>query len=193
MTLHFSETLSLGEARSRLFSHYGIGADGGYQDEWVHMKMGPIPIAIPNTQGRLRAVKLHDLHHVATEYPTTWAGEGQISAWELAGGCTDHYAAWWLNFGGLLVGMVVAPRLTFQAFVRGRRSRNLYRESFSEAMLTESVGSLRSRLHLDEVTGPATASEIAAFTGFLSLALAVQLLGLAMLLAPLWMAWSLLT
>jgi hypothetical protein len=191
MSFHFRETMTLGDARARLFEHYGIAADGGYNDAWVHMKAGPIPIAIPNTASRVRAVKLHDLHHVATEYPTTWRGEAQIGAWELAGGCADHYAAWWLNLGGMMLGLFIAPKLTFRAFVRGRRSRTLYQGDFEESMLSESVGALRRKLGLDGAPGRATAGEVVAFVGMSALAVTSQLAGLALLLSPIWapLAW----
>src|SRR4028119_655850 len=67
--------LALGEARSRLFALSGFPPDGGYGEAWVKLKLWRIPLAFPNTAGRRRAVKFHDLHHVLTEYPTTWRGE----------------------------------------------------------------------------------------------------------------------
>ena len=58
------------EARARFFAeHAGLfGSDGGYDKKWIRLEMGPLPIYIPNTKGRMRAVQLHDLHHIATEY-----------------------------------------------------------------------------------------------------------------------------
>jgi ubiquinone biosynthesis protein Coq4 len=39
-------------------------------------------------------VRLHDLHHLVTGYPTDWKGELEISAWEIAGSCRGYVAAW---------------------------------------------------------------------------------------------------
>src|SRR5262245_38822686 len=127
--------LTLRDARSDYFRVAGFLPDGGYADEWVRLKFGRGHIAFPNTAGRVRAVKLHDLHHVLTGYDTTWSGEAEIAAWEIASGCADHYPAWILNLGAFAVGLVIAPKRTFVAFVRGRRSKNLYRTEFSDALL----------------------------------------------------------
>ena len=81
--------LTLRDARQRYFERGGFG-NGGYWDRWVRLKAGPLVIRFPNTQARLRAVKLHDLHHVLTEYDTSWSGEAEIGAWEIATGCGRH-------------------------------------------------------------------------------------------------------
>jgi ubiquinone biosynthesis protein Coq4 len=104
--------------------------------------------AFPNTAARVRAVRFHDLHHVLTEYDTTWAGEAEIGAWELAAGCGRHYAAWALNLGAVAIGLLIAPRRVLRAFKRGRRTRTLYSETFSEELLNQTVGELRRRLDL---------------------------------------------
>ena len=69
MTL-YDPQLTLRNARGRYFEINNFN-DGGYDDRWLKMKAGPIPISFPNTKARVRAVKFHDLHHVLTEYPTT--------------------------------------------------------------------------------------------------------------------------
>src|ERR1043165_4056489 len=90
--LTYAPGLTVGEARARLFALGGLGEDGGYGDAWVVLKLWRVPLAFPNTEGRRRAVRFHDLHHVLTEYPTTWRGEFEIAAWEVAGGW-----CWWLS------------------------------------------------------------------------------------------------
>ena len=52
----------------RYFRENGIPEDGGYEDDWVRIQLGPIPFRFPNTQGRKRGVRLHDLNHVVTGY-----------------------------------------------------------------------------------------------------------------------------
>lgn len=100
----YSSELTLRDARQQYFVLNGFG-DGGYQATWVKLKAGPIPIYFPNTKARVRAVKFHDVHHVLTEYQTTWSGEAEIGAWEIASGCGRHYPAWLLNLNAFAIGL----------------------------------------------------------------------------------------
>jgi len=136
------------DARKDYFERNNFN-NGGYDEAWVKLKVGPIPLAFPNTKSRVRAVRLHDLHHVLTEYDTNWRGEAQIGAWEVASGCGNYYAAWLLNIWVLGVGLVIAPRRTYRAFMRGRVCQNLYRGNFEEALLEKEVGAMRSELNLN--------------------------------------------
>lgn len=137
------------DARARYFADTGLG-DGGYEDRFVVLRAFGVPVAVfPNTKQRVRSVRIHDVHHVLTEYPTSWTGEAEIAAWELASGCRDHRAAWVLNLGAALIGLAVAPRAVWRAFLRGRRSRNLYRGEWSDGLLDRTVGELRRELGLD--------------------------------------------
>ena len=137
---------SIREARAAYFARSGFAPDGGYADKWVCLKIGRFAIGFPNTKARVRAVRLHDIHHVLTGYATTWVGEAEIGAWEIASGCGRHYPAWLLNFGAVAVGLVLAPRRVFHAFVRGRHSKNLYSGQFEERLLDYTVDALRSEL-----------------------------------------------
>jgi hypothetical protein len=67
------------DARGQYFALNNF-KDGGYDDKWVSLKLGPIPFGFPNTKARIRAVKLHDLHHVLAEYDTSYIGESEIGA-----------------------------------------------------------------------------------------------------------------
>ena len=138
-------------------------AGGGYEEGWVKMKAGPVPIWFPNTVARVKAVRFHDLHHVLTEYPTTWRGEAEIGAWEVATGCAAHYQGWLLNLLAFAVGLVINPRGVYRAFMRGRRSRNLYRETFSDELLARTVGDVRRELDLDKLPAPPTPADRKAF------------------------------
>lgn len=145
----YDSGLSMRDARTLYFEINNF-KNGGYDDRWVKIRVGPLPIAFPNTRARLRVVKYHDLHHVLTEYSTTWKGEAQIGAWEVATGCPCNYAAWILNLLGFAVGLLICPRATYRAFMRGRHSANLYKRDFSEELLSQRVGELRAELRLDE-------------------------------------------
>jgi hypothetical protein len=153
-------------ARARYFRENGFPPGGGYEAKWVRLKVGPLPLGFPNTDARRRAVRFHDLHHVVTGYATDWTGEAEIGAWEVASGCADHYAAWLLNLSAMAIGLLVGPRRTFRAFVRGRRTGNLYRETWRAALLDERVGAVRDRLCLGGGSGEARAGDVLAFAGW---------------------------
>ena len=78
-SMRYDNAMSVRDARDKYFADNGFG-DGGYHDRWVRFKIGPLPVAIPNTASRKRAVRLHDLHHVATGYDTDLRGEAEIEA-----------------------------------------------------------------------------------------------------------------
>jgi hypothetical protein len=149
MVPNYDPASTLLSARDHYFAANGFPPDGGYDDDFVDFKLGPIPFPFPNTRGRKRAVPYHDLHHVVTGYDTNFRGELEIAAWELGAGCRDFLAAWFLNLGGTAMGALIAPRRTFRAFVRGRRTRSLYRDPLP-SLLRRSVGEVRRDLGLDQ-------------------------------------------
>lgn len=113
---------TLGQIRARYLAEAAL--DGPPQSiQWV--KAGPIPIPIPNPPSRQAALRLHDLHHVLTGYPTTLPGEWQISGWEVGAGLHRNPVAWSFCLMGMTAGMAIMPRKTVRAFARGRRGRSL--------------------------------------------------------------------
>jgi hypothetical protein len=180
----YADSLSLHDARRVYFDANGFGDDGGYASRWVKLKLGPLPIWFPNTQGRVFAVRYHDLHHVATGYDTNLLGEGEIGAWEVASGCRNQFAAWWLNLIAMWLGCFQAPGRIFRAFVRGRHTRNLYGAAFDDALLASSVGALRARLGLAGAEPLPTPRDRLAFAGWLVVACAAWAVQSAVLLAP---------
>ena len=180
----FAPGLTLGEARARLFALGGLGEDGGYDDAWVRLKLWRIPLVFPNTAGRRRAVRFHDLHHVLTEYPTTWRGEFEIAAWEVAGGIRRYWEAWLLDLLGFACGLAVYPRAVYRAFVRGRHSSNLYGDEWDESLLERRVGEVRSRLGLDEGDGRADTRDRAAFAFWAALSVLTYVATWAVMFAP---------
>jgi hypothetical protein len=150
------------EARAHYFAVNGFGADGGYSDAWVDFKLGPIPFPFPNTQARLRALAVHDLHHIVTDYDTDFVGELQISAWELGAGCRSFFAAWFLNLAGLAGGVLFAPARTYRAFSRGRSSQSLYGRDV-DALLRRTVAETKRDLGTDGEPPPARAGDVVSF------------------------------
>jgi hypothetical protein len=152
---HYADELRLVDARTQYFAANRLG-DGGYSARWVTFKVGPVRFHIPNTQARVAAVRFHDLHHLVTGYDTTWVGEAEIAAWEIASGCARHYAAWLLNLAAMTIGLLLDAAKVRRAFMRGRHSRNLYREPFDEVLLLTTVGDLRSSQQTPIGTGTAS-------------------------------------
>ena len=109
-------------------------------------------LSVPNTPKHRWAIRLHDLHHVATGFGTDAAGESEVSAWELARGLggLDLYVAS-IIVALTLYGFVHSPLRTWRA-LRGARGRNLFTESDDEAayekLLQLSVEELRAYLGL---------------------------------------------
>lgn len=170
---------TLREGRARYFERYGFG-DGGYDATWVELnKVGPLPIGFPNTAARVRAVKLHDLHHVLTGYAADYTGEAEIAAWELGAGCGRHVAAWILNLAAVGYGSLVAPRAVARALARGLSSRSLYdHRELEEAMLDRRLHEVRAQLALDR---PAPEPGLRHYAGMVVLAIT----GITMVLGPL--------
>jgi len=182
----YEDAQSMFDARQRYFASNGF--DGTYSERWVKLKAGPIALYFPNAPGRVRAVKLHDLHHIATGYNTTWAGEAEIGAWEIAGGCGRFVWAWALNLPAIALGLAIAPRAVVHAFVRGRHSRNLYHAEgeFREALLRRSVGDVRHSLELDQTIPPMRSADVLALVMWATASLAFSLGPLAAIVYALW-------
>ena len=164
MQPQYPDSLTLAEARSLFFARSGLGDGGGYNSRWVRVETKPFPVYFPNTARRVEAAKLHDLHHIANEYATDWAGEAEIAAWEISSGCGRHLWAWFLNLGAFTVGMFLFPKRLYRAFIRGRHCTNLYRDGFPESELAnKNVDWLRDRLGLNGSKVPATPGDRIAF------------------------------
>ena len=144
----FSSDETVNAALDRYLDENGF-THAAYEEAWTHASFLGVPVAVPNTRLHKQGIRLHDLHHVATGYQTTWRGESEIAAWELAAGCGKFYAAWILNLGAFALGLVIAPRRTLRAFARGRRSTTLYRTGVPADLAVRDVAELRALLKLD--------------------------------------------
>jgi hypothetical protein len=177
--------MSLREARALFFERSQLGPEGGYNDRWVKVEAKPFPFYFPNSNGRVAAARLHDLHHIANDYATDWAGEIEIAGWEIASGCGRFSAAWVLDVGGFAVGLFLAPRRLCRAFVRGRHApTNLYRTGFDESQLdTVTVGELRDLLGTRDPQLRITERDVASFALWGTIATATWLIPAAIGLA----------
>ncbi len=134
---------------------------------------------------RRRAAPFHDLNHVVSGYGNDAMGEAEIAAWELASGCKRYLAAWVLNWSALPLGLR-SPRRLFAAFVRGRRSANLYDADVSR-LLDMPLRAVRAELHLDKQIRPVM-SDAVLFVSALVLSPLVSVIpaALSILTSPVW-------
>lgn len=174
-----STDTTLGAARADYYRINGFGDDGGDALEWVPLKILGMTLKIPNTDGRRRAVRIHDLHHVVTGFQTDLRGEAEIGAWELASGCLRWPAATVLNLFALGMGLVLAPHRMARAWSLGRHTKNLYAEDGVDHLLNRKVAEVRSTL------GLATAKRPRARLRDVLAILVVGLPALAVMLSPL--------
>jgi hypothetical protein len=188
--LTYDEHETLREARVRYWAANGFGDDGGYTKTWEIVKLGPLPIPIRNIEARKKTIRFHDLHHLVTGYDTDLAGEAEISAWELAAGCSDKWVAWLLGFQILPLGLAT-PKRMLRAWARGRRTRCLYAEPFDDALLEHTVAEMRQTLGLDQPQPPPRAADLLGLGVATLMSLLLQLGGLLTVLGSLWWAISL--
>ena len=114
------------EAREAYFAANGFSA-ASYDARWTPVAFFALKLALPNTARHAWAIRLHDLHHVATGYGTDLVGEGEISWWELAGGLRglDLYVSSIIVMVAL-TGCCLSPRRMMGAFRSGRTARSLW-------------------------------------------------------------------
>jgi hypothetical protein len=120
-----TDTRSAAQALDDFLADNGFTTQS-YDAPTVAIPIGPLTIPLPNTEGRKKVVRLHDLHHVATGYHTDLIGEAEIGAWELRAGCTT-LAAWFYNGMAVALGLALGPRRVWRAFREARGHRTLYR------------------------------------------------------------------
>lgn len=162
----------LREAAAEHLAAEGLPADAGVNERWVKTKIGPIPFAYPNTQGRKKLVAAHDLHHLLAGYPTSLVGEAELGAWELGSGMDDKTG---VRLAIRVFGFALPrhPSRLLRAFVRGRHCRNLLDRSIDAALLDRSVGELRRELGLDQPVPEPSAEERRAFRNWAVKAVAI--------------------
>lgn len=113
------------EAVERYMTVNGFSRDE-YTAKSVPVKVGPITFKLPNGAARQKAIAQHDVHHVLTGYLTDLAGEAEIGAYELRGGCTNAFL-WFINLAAVMAGLFVAPRRVVRAFRAAKGAHTLYR------------------------------------------------------------------
>jgi hypothetical protein len=182
------EDITLRDALTEHRSTNGFAPDGGVQDRWAVFRLGPVAFCIPNLAVRRRALLRHDLNHVVSGYGHDLRGEAEVSAWELGSGCRRYLAAWVLAWSAIVAGVVMAPGRVFAAFVRGRRTTNLFGTDL-DAVLDQPLDAARAMLGLN---GNCRARPADLLLFFLVVALGPLVgaipVGLSILTSPVWLA-----
>lgn len=164
--------LTLGEAMQRHLADRGLPPDGGAGRRWVRTRIGPLPFVYPNTEGRKRLLRAHDLHHLLAGYPTSLVGEAEMGAWELGTGMRNRSG---VRLAIRILGFVLPrhPRRLQRAFVRGRHCGNLLGRPVDDALLGRTVAETRAALGLHAPVPAATPDDRRAFRIWAAKAVAI--------------------
>jgi hypothetical protein len=132
------------------YKQYGLPPDGGQSSSFVKLEVTRwFYFYIPNWDARRRAVFKHDVHHMATGYPSNFRGELDIAAWEIGSGCRNYWAAFFLNLSGLMLALLIYPVRSFRTFIKGRNTRNLYDDRWTDEMIMDSsLQAIREHMEL---------------------------------------------
>jgi hypothetical protein len=137
-TITESEKQTPRELLPGFYKQYNLNDDGGQSSAYVKVEFTEkIFVYFPNFDARRKAVFKHDVHHIATGYTSTFKGETEIGAWEIASGCRHYWVAWVLDMQAVMIGMLFNPVGVYKAFVKGRRTKNLYRDIFTDDQLMD--------------------------------------------------------
>jgi hypothetical protein len=145
-----SETRTPRDLLPAFYKQYELGEDGGQSSPHVKIEVTKkISLYFPNFPARRKAIFKHDVHHIVTGYTSTFKGETEIGAWEIGSGCRRYWAAFVLDMSGVMTGILFNFPGVYKAFVKGRRTRNLYSNSLIDAeVMNMPVAELRNKLLL---------------------------------------------
>ncbi|MFL5752957.1 MAG: hypothetical protein ACJ76F_06080 [Bacteroidia bacterium] len=181
------------EALSKFYSDNRLDQDGGNSSSSVKIELtSKLHFYIPNFDARRKAVPKHDIHHLLTGYDTSFAGECEISAWEIASGCKKYWAAFVIDTSGIMLGIPLNFMGVIRAYARGRRTSNLYHDKFStEEAMDMKISVLRESLSLDKFPKETrvTIIDFILFSGFVLYGILFSICSLVLL--PLVLIYSL--
>lgn len=143
--------LRVREARDHYLAENGFNTDG-YDSPRTDGSLFGLKFSVPNPPAHQRALRLHDLAHVATGFGTDHAGEAEISVWQAQRGLRagGHYVAA-IVLANVLLGFLAAPRRTLTALRAQSSGRSLFELPLHyEQLLELSVGELRQLLGLPQ-------------------------------------------
>jgi hypothetical protein len=133
------------------YQQYNLDNDGGQKSAYVRIELAKnFALYFPNFNARRKAVLKHDAHHIVTGYTSTFSGETEIGAWEIASGCRQYWVAFALDLHAMMAGLLFNPVGVYKAFIKGRHTRNLYSDLFSDAEIMDmTLSAIQEKLLLD--------------------------------------------
>lgn len=167
------------------FETNGFGDRGGYDNPTLTFKiLDRFPVTVPNTQARKRAVFLHDLHHLVTDYATDFRGECQIAGFEFGGGMGPYLAGWAYNASAFGMGLIICPRLVKAAFYRGCNAKTLYidRALKPDELFEGDLDALKAKVFFNAPRPPTVKDRFRFFLYVMAMVLAGLLLPVSVLL-----------
>lgn len=145
--MNADKTMTLREARVFFYKQNGFPADGGVsRNKWVLVTCSNLKVYLPNFKWRRKALPYHDLHHILTGYEFCPTGEFQIAAWEFAAGRYPNIYTTLFCIPLVSLGAILIPARTFNAFVKGRRSKTLYCVKDYESLLERKVSDVQKEI-----------------------------------------------
>jgi hypothetical protein len=145
--MEITSDLTLREARDLFYKAHGFPENGRVsKDKWSLISCRDLKIYLPNFEWRKKALPFHDLHHILTGYELCPTGEFQIAAWEFAAGKYPNIFTTCFCVPLVSMGAILIPSRQFRAFIRGRRSRTLYKGHTYEQLLDMTVGEVRDEI-----------------------------------------------
>jgi hypothetical protein len=140
------------------YDNNNFGEDGGIKENWVWLKFKYFSIPMPNFEQRKSNVWKHDVLHILLGYDTSWKGETSVAGWTLgSGGWGNIIIAWLLDISAFGIGIVVFPKSTYKAFIRGRNSFNPHLLGIKKEELYQSnIEQLKHEFGFNEVEFEAT-------------------------------------
>jgi hypothetical protein len=137
------------EALAEFYRNNYFGEEA-FTEKFVQVRLGPVKFFFPNPKARREVIHLHDLTHLLTGYETTWQGEGEVAAWELASGFPRKYWIGWVYAPiTFTIGALIAPLKVARAFRRGWRNSNLYKLDLPREQLDAlTLGELKNKIGL---------------------------------------------
>lgn len=142
-------SLGVREARDLYLVENGFTTEA-YDSPTAEGALFGLKFSVPNPPAHQRAIRFHDLHHVATGYGTDHAGEAELSAWQARRGLRRaglYVTA--IVLANAVLGVIVAPARTFKAVRAATGVGTLFdMDADYERLLELSVGELRALLSI---------------------------------------------
>lgn len=117
--------MTVKEKLAEFYSKNNLGNDGGVNKNWNKFNIGKFSFLFPNLNKK--GYLLHDVNHLLCEYGIEWYGEFEIAAWELgSGGRKGFGISWFYPIIGSLIGLILIPKRTIEAYKLGLKRINAH-------------------------------------------------------------------